>query len=53
MRLPSGAGHDAQVLVFHAARVLGGWAMLLVSYRFLAEFLPRVKQRRLALASPQ
>jgi hypothetical protein len=46
----AGPSHDAQVLVFHAARLVGGWAMLLVSYRFLAEFLPRVKQRRLALA---
>jgi hypothetical protein len=46
----AGPSHDAQVLAFQAARLAGGWAMLLVSYRFLAEFLPRVKQRRLALA---
>ena len=46
----AGPDHDAQVLAFHAARLVCGWAMLMVSYGFLAEFLPRVKQRRLALA---
>ncbi len=46
----AGPGHDASMLVFHAARLICGWAMLMVSYWFVAEFLPRVKQRRLALA---
>ena len=38
----AGPNHDTQVLVFHAARVALGFALVLVSYRFLAEFLPRV-----------
>jgi hypothetical protein len=46
----AGTNHDTQVLVFHLARVVFGFALMLVSYRFLAEFLPRVYQRRVALA---
>jgi hypothetical protein len=45
----AGTNHDAQVLVYHLARVLCGVALLLTCYLFLAEFLPRVRQRRLAL----
>ena len=41
--------HDALVFGFHVARVLFGIAMIAVMYRFLAELLPRVRQRRLAL----
>lgn len=44
-----GAAHGTLVAAFHAARVVGGVALLLVSYRFVAEFLARVSQRRLAL----
>ncbi len=44
-----GPSHTALVIAFHAARVLCGLGLLLVSYRFLAEFLPRVIQRRLGL----
>jgi len=46
----AGPGHDALVLVYHLARVVLGMALLLISYRFLAEFLPDVRQRRLGLA---
>ena len=46
----AGPGHDALVLVYHLARVVMGMALLLISYRFLAEFLPDVRQRRLGLA---
>jgi hypothetical protein len=45
----AGANHDTQVLVYHAARVVCGVALLLISYLFLAEFLPRPDQRRLGL----
>jgi hypothetical protein len=45
----AGTSHAALVAAFHAARGLAGGALLLVSYRFLAEFLPRVTQRRLGL----
>jgi len=45
----AGPQHDAQVVVYHLARILFGFALLLVSYLFLAEFLPRVRQRRLGL----
>ncbi len=45
----AGPGHDALVLVYHLARVILGMALLLVSYRFLAEFLPEVRQRRIGL----
>lgn len=45
----SGPGYTAQVLTFHLARLVFGIALLLVSYRLLAEFLLRVRQRRLGL----
>lgn len=45
----AGPEHDALVLVYHLARVVLGMALLLISYRFLAEFLPEVRQRRLGL----
>ncbi|MBI5292088.1 MAG: hypothetical protein HY872_09450 [Chloroflexi bacterium] len=41
--------HDALVFSFHAARVACGFGLLLTSYAFVAELLPRVRQRRLAL----
>lgn len=41
--------HDALVFGFHAARVVCGLAMIAVTYCFLAELLPRLKQRRIAL----
>jgi hypothetical protein len=37
------------VIAFHAARVICGFALMLCSYFFLAEFLPTVRQRRLGL----
>lgn len=46
----AGPDHAARVLAFHLARVVFGFGLLLVSYRFLAEFLPDVRQRRLGLA---
>lgn len=46
----AGTRHDAQVLIYHLARVVFGFALLLVSYLFLSEFLPDVQQRRLGLA---
>jgi hypothetical protein len=45
----AGPNHDAQVIVYHAARIVFGVGLLLASYLFLAEFLPRVRQRRLGL----
>ncbi|MBI4772556.1 MAG: hypothetical protein HY784_19515, partial [Chloroflexi bacterium] len=45
----AGPGHEAQVVVYHLARVVCGFALLLVSYVFLAEFLPGARQRRLGL----
>jgi len=45
----AGTNHEAQVVVYHLARLLFGFLLLLVSYLFLAEFLPRVRQRRLGL----
>ena len=45
----AGPRHEALVLVYHLARILFGFTLLLTSYAFLAEFLPRVGQRRLAL----
>jgi hypothetical protein len=45
----AGPDHNAQVIVYHAARLLFGVTLLLTSYLFLAEFLPRVSQRRLGL----
>lgn len=41
--------HDALVLGFHVARVVCGLAMIAVTYCFLAELLPRIRQRRIAL----
>jgi hypothetical protein len=46
----AGPDHDAQMLAYHLARVVFGIALLLISYAFLAEFLPDVRQRRLGLA---
>jgi len=45
----AGPNHDAQVIVYHTARMAFGAGLLLASYLFLAEFLPRVWQRRLGL----
>ena len=45
----AGPDHNAQVSVYHAARFVFGVGLLLASYLFLAEFLPRVRQRRLGL----
>src|SRR5574341_1856927 len=45
----AGPGHDALVLVYHLARVILGMALLLISYRFLAEFLPDARQRQIGL----
>lgn len=41
--------HAALAIGFHLARVFFGFGQILVSYRFIAELLPRVRQRRLAL----
>lgn len=41
--------HTALLVTFHAARVVFGFGLLLVSYRFLAEMLPFVLQRRFGL----
>ncbi|MBI3762666.1 MAG: hypothetical protein HY260_12515 [Chloroflexi bacterium] len=40
--------HDRLVTWYHAARIVCGFALLLVSYRFCAEFLRFRSQRRLA-----
>ncbi|MGQ0603724.1 MAG: hypothetical protein ACT4QE_18750 [Anaerolineales bacterium] len=45
----SGPDHIARVLTFHLSRFIFGWLLLMASYRFLAEFLPFVRQRRLGL----
>ncbi len=45
----AGQSMARQLVVFHGARVVLGFLLLLVSYRFLAEFLPRVRQRQMAL----
>ncbi len=45
----AGPSPTTQMLVYHLARLAFGVALLLVSYRFLAEFLPRISQRRLGL----
>ena len=45
----AGPQHGALVVAFHAARFVCGAALLLACYRFLAEFLPRVEQRRFGL----
>lgn len=41
--------HTALVIAYHAARVIFGAALLLVSYRFVAEIVPQARQRRFAL----
>ena len=41
--------HSALVFVYHFARVVVGIVLLLVSYRFLAEFLQSVRLRRIGL----
>lgn len=41
--------HDALALTFHLVRVLLGFGQILMTYVFLAEMLPQVRQRRLAL----
>lgn len=45
----AGPSPEAQMLVYHLARLVFGVALLAVSYLFLAEFLPRIAQRRLGL----
>lgn len=45
----AGADHAALLIAYHAARLAFGILVLLVSYAFLAEFLPFVRQRRLGL----
>ena len=45
----AGPNHDTQVIAYHAARVVFGVTLLLASYLFMAEFLPRISQRRLGL----
>lgn len=45
----AGPSPEAQMLVYHLARLIFGVALLMVSYLFLAEFLPRISQRRLGL----
>ncbi len=41
--------HDALALGFHIVRVILGLGQIAASYLFLAEMLPQVRQRRLAL----
>jgi hypothetical protein len=45
----SGPDFTSRVLTFHLARIFFGFSLLLITYRFLAEFLPQIYQRRLAL----
>lgn len=45
----SGPTHTAQVVVYHAARVVFGVGMLLASYRFLAEAIAAPRYRWLGL----
>jgi hypothetical protein len=45
----AGPHHTALVITFHIARIICGFALLLCSYYFLAEFLPEMRQRRLGL----
>jgi hypothetical protein len=45
----AGPDHGAQVIAFHVARIVFGFGLVLAAYAFLAEFLPRVGQRRLGL----
>ncbi len=49
-KLASGPeGHLQLVILFHLARLASGFVLLLVSYRFLALFLPEARQRRAGL----
>lgn len=41
--------HSALVFGYHLARLFWGFVLLLMSYQFLAELLPHVRQRRMAL----
>jgi hypothetical protein len=41
--------HTALILGYHAVRLFWGFALLLASYQFLAELLPHIRQRRMAL----
>lgn len=45
----SGEDYTARVVVYHLARIAIGFALTCIIYRFQAEFLPGVNQRRLAL----
>ena len=45
----AGPDHQTLVITYHGARVVFGMALLLAAYLFLAEFLPRIRQRRLGL----
>jgi hypothetical protein len=45
----SGADFAARVLWYHLVRIFFGFALIFITYRFLAEFLPQISQRRLAL----
>jgi hypothetical protein len=45
----SGPDFTSRVLTYHLARLFFGFLLILITYRFLAEFLPQVNQRRLAL----
>ncbi|WP_162909831.1 hypothetical protein [Aggregatilinea lenta] len=40
---------DALAILYHAARVASGWLLILICYRFTAEFLPSRRARWLAL----
>lgn len=45
----SGTDFTSRVLAYHLARIFFGFVLIITVYRFLAEFLPQVDQRRLAL----
>lgn len=45
----AGPDHGALVVTFHAARIVCGAGLLVVSYRFLAEFLSSARQRLFGL----
>jgi hypothetical protein len=45
----AGPSSEAQIVVYHLTRIVFGCALILISYRFLAEFLPRLAQRRLGI----
>ncbi len=40
--------HSALIITYHLSRITFGIILLLVTYRFLAELLPRLSQRRVA-----